>query len=255
MNFATRALLPLLSISLNDEGGDGGSGGGADGAGAGESSSGDGKGSGSSGGEGDAQAEGEKKPDADAKGGAGDDAAKKAAAEQLGALTKSYEGFKLKMPEPLKLDEATASSFTKAAIEAGVKPEQFQKLADVFAGSELGRLKTIAEGLKKEIAEQDRLVRADKELAGEDGKQLDATAALARKTMQKFATPKLRELLRTTRLETHPEMLRLMARVGRGLAEDKTDDVRESGGKKELSAKEKLKARYSNSPELFNTDS
>lgn len=252
------ALSSLLSINLN-EGDGGGSGGGEGGADEG-GSSGDGKGAGSSGAEGDKKAP--PPPPAD------DAAAKAAAAEadkafntklearvksEREALPKAYESWKPKLPDGMPFDEKGFGDFRKEFIEAGLKPEQAQKFIDVFANAELGRLKQIAERLKAETAAWDKTVRADKELAGEDGKQLDATAALARKAMGKFATPAFRELLKSSRLETHPEMLRVMARAGRLLAEDKTDGVREGGGKKELTPKQKLAARYDHptSKELF----
>jgi hypothetical protein len=241
MNFATRALLPLLSISLNDEaaGSGGGGEGGAEGGGGAEGSGGDGKGAGSSGGEG----EGEKPPPP-----AGDDAAKKAQTEQAAKataeLTKSYEAWKPTLPKELPFDEKGFGDFRKAFIELGLKPEQAQKLVDTFAGAELGRLKAVAKGLVDERTGWDKTVRADKELAGEKGELLEQTAAAGRKAMQKFATPEFRKLLKSTGLEAHPEMLRFAARIGKGLAEDKTDGAREGGGKKDLTPKQKLAARY-----------
>jgi hypothetical protein len=254
MNFATRALLPLLSISLND-GETGGSGGGAGEGGAGDGgSSGDGKGAASNDAGGKAEAEG-----ADKAGAAGDDAAKKAASDAASKataeLSKSYESWKPTLPKDMPFDEKGFGDFRKAFIEAGLKPEGAQKLVDAFATAELGRLKQVAEGLKAERTGWDTKVRGDKELAGEDGKQLEQTAAAGRKAMQKFATPEFRKLLADTGLEAHPEMLRLMSRIGKGLAEDKTDTARSSGGgKKDPSPKDKLKARYDHpsSAELFN---
>lgn len=245
MNFATRALLPLLSISVNDadpaDGSGGGDGGTAD----------DGKG-GADGGE---QADGKKAADASAGDGKGadaeaakkaaaDTAAKDAATKATAELTKSYESWKPTLPKDMPFDEKGFGDFRKTFIGLGLKPEQSQKLVDAFANAELGRLKAVAEGLQAEQVKLDKAVRADKELAGEDGKLLEQTAALARKAMNKFATPELRALLNDSRLATHPEMLRLMSRVGKGLAEDKTDGAREGGGKREPTAKDRNRARY-----------
>lgn len=253
MNFATRALLPLLSINLNEGADESGSGGG-EGGGADGGSSGDGKGADSS-----KADEGEKKPPP-----ADDPAAKAAAAEADKAFNtkleaklkteresnaKAYESWKPTLPKDMPFDEKGFGDFRKAFIEAGIKPESAQKLVDAFAGAELGRLKQIAEGLKAERVEWDKTVRADKELAGEGtqaerDKALEATAAAGRKAMLKHATPGFRKLLKDTGLESHPEMLRFAARVGKGLAEDKTDGAREGGGKRDASPKERLKARY-----------
>lgn len=246
MNFATRALLPLLTISLNE--GEGGGSGGGDGA---DGSSGDGKGADSNDGK---AGDGDAAKAAAAKAGT-DDAAKKTAADvaakATAELSKSYESWKPTLPKDMPFDEKGFGDFRKAFIEAGLKPEQAQKLVDTFAGAELGRLKQIAEGLKNDQLEQDKLVRADKELAGEKGELLEQTAALGRKAMLKFATPGFRKLLNDSGLAAHPEMLRVMSRVGKTLGEDSTDGAREGGGKKELTAKQKLAARYPNSKEMF----
>lgn len=253
MNFAARLLLPLLTINLN-EGGEapagGGGGGGGGGAGEGDSSA-DGKGGTSSEGEG----EGEADAAAAGKGGKGGedkDAAKQAAAKQLEELTKSYKDFKLKLPEQLKLADADHGNFVKAALEAGVKPDQLQKLADVFAGAEMGRLKAVAAELKREEEGWSTALKSDKELAGENGEKLEATKAAATRAMNKLATPKFRQLLEQSRLAKHPEMIRIMARAGAGMAEDSTSSSKAGNKGAEKTPAQKAKSRWPNSPELHN---
>jgi hypothetical protein len=247
---ALRALLPLLSISLNEDAGGapppaGGGGEVPDG----DGSSGEGSGANSSG-----------QPDKDAAGAGGsgsDDAAKKAAADALAALTKSYDTWKPTLPKDMPFDEKGFGDFRKLFIEAGVKPEVAQKFVDAFAGAELGRLRQVAAGLKAEEAEWVKAIESDKELAGEGTPEQrrafieGTTMANAAKAMQKLATPGFRELLKKSRLERHPEMIRTMARIGAGMAEDTTAGSKTAGKGPDATPEQRLKSRYPNSKEMF----
>lgn len=253
MNFAARHLLPLLTIDLTEGGEAGGSGGGDGGAGGagGEgadgkaASSGDGKGDSSSG---DAAAAAA----AAAKGGAaGDDAkAAEAAKAATAELTKSYEKWEPKLPKGIPFDAKGFGDFRQAFIEAGLKPEQSQKLVDVFAKAELGRLQKVAAELQKESAGWADSLKSDMELAGKNGEKLDATTKAATRAMQKLATPAFRALLKSSGLQSHPEMIRIMARAGAGMAEDSTGSSKAAGKGAEKSPAEKAKSRWPNSPEL-----
>ena len=50
--------------------------------------------------------------------------------------------------------------------------------------------------------------------------------ATARRAIERFGTPALRQLLNETGLGNHPEMVRLAVRVGRALAEDSVAGAR-----------------------------
>lgn len=252
MNIALRHLLPLLTISLNEggtEGGGGGGGGEGEGGGegaAGEGSSGDGKGAGSN---------APPPPTDDDKAFTTKLEAKLKGERETNA--KAFEAWKPKLPENMPFDEKGFGDYRKLFIEAGLKPEQAQKFVDAFAGAELGRLKTVAEGLKAEEATWSKTLLSDKELAGE-GSDAERKAHLEGKTMpaaaramNKLATKEFREVLRKSGLERHPEMIRLMARAGAGITEDTTSGSRSSGKGPEPTAKQKLQARYPNSKEMF----
>lgn len=243
LNFALRKLFPLLSISLTDtdvdttsSGGDGGT---ADtGTEADTGAQADGKAAADAT---DADAKAETKTDTKAP----DTKAKPdPKVEAAAALSKSYEGWKPKLPEGLPFNEKEFGDFSKTFIEQGIKPEQAQVLVDTFAKAELARLHSVAESIKAEQKAWDLKVRNDKELAGEDGKGLDVTARAGRAAMQKFATPELRSLLDSSGLSGHPEMLRLMSRVGKTLKEDSTATSTTAGSGKQLTERQKLAARY-----------
>lgn len=234
-NFALRKLLPLLSIGLNDTDVDTSASGGGEGVDGGTDAADTGKQA-----EGKTAADGTdaKAPDAKAK-------PPDAKADPAAALAKSYEGWQPKVPEGLPVDAKAFGEFQKLFIAEGIEPAKAQKLVDAFAKGELARMQEVASTIKAEQASWERAVRADKELAGEDGKQLEQSLVAGRRAMQKWATPELRALLKSSGLEAHPEMIRLMARAGATLKEDSTATSTTAGaGSKSLTPQQKLKARY-----------
>lgn len=255
MNFAARHLLPLLSIDLNDAGEGGGSGGGGgeaggDGGEGGAAKGAPGDGKAGQGGEGagtadDKQAKG-KEPGADTA------AAEKAAKEARATLGKSYEKWEPKLPKGMPFDAQAFGDFREAFVEAGLKPEQAQKLVDVFAKGELGRMQAVAAELKREEEGWSTALKNDKELAGENGDKLEASKAAATRAMNKLATPAFRKLLEQSRLARHPEMIRIMARAGAGMAEDSTSSSKGGSKSADKSPAQKAKSRWPNSPELHN---
>ncbi len=60
--------------------------------------------------------------------------------------------------------------------------------------------------------------KADPELGGD---KFDANLAVAKKAMDRFATPEFKAYLNETGLGNHPEMLRMLFKTGQAISEDK----------------------------------
>jgi hypothetical protein len=60
-------------------------------------------------------------------------------------------------------------------------------------------------------------LKADKEFGGDN---LPATTTACKKVMDQFATPALREYLDASGLGNHPELVKFVANIGKGLSED-----------------------------------
>lgn len=116
-------------------------------------------------------------------------------------------------PEGVTLDPAAVEVFTPVAKELGFTQEQAQRVVDVYAQLRQQEAEaTVA--LRDQWARQ---VVADKELGG--AKMVQQVEA-ANKVLKQFGTPGLNEVLQATGLCNHPEMVRLLARVGAEFADD-----------------------------------
>lgn len=113
-----------------------------------------------------------------------------------------------------ELDPEAVSAFVATAKDLGIPQDTAQKLLDrlapVFVEREYARLDAAR-------TEWETQARADKEFGGD---ALDANLAVAKKALDTFGTPELREMLRLSGVGSHPEVIRLFYRVGRALAED-----------------------------------
>lgn len=132
----------------------------------------------------------------------------------------AYEPFK--MPEGYAVDEQLLGEFTPVLKELNLTQEAAQKVMD-FAPKLIER--TVAEtqaavldqvGLK-DHATWAASAKADKEFGGE---QFAANLATAKKAIDAFGTPELRDVLRKTGLGNHPEFLRAFYRAGKAISED-----------------------------------
>lgn len=122
----------------------------------------------------------------------------------------SYE---FKMPEGVELDKALADEFTPLAKEAGLKPEQAQKMVDLYAKAQQKQAEAYAEAQAKWVDE----VKGDKEIGGE---KLPETLANAKRALDFIGDPALKELLNSTGFGNHPVLVRAFNKIGKQLAPD-----------------------------------
>lgn len=124
-----------------------------------------------------------------------------------------YEDFTA--PEGAELDTEIMAGFGEIAKELNMNQESAQKVIDKMAPIMAARQAAQMEQLRTTWHEQST---ADKEFGGD---KLQESTALAAKAMSQFATPELKEVLNATGLGNHPEIVRMMVRVGKALSEDK----------------------------------
>lgn len=179
------------------------------------------------------------------KGATGDDAAGKTGAD-----------IELKLPDGVQPDETLLKSYKETLKKHGVKGEAAQAIFDLYLGTQKQAAEKSA-ATQKAAQEQDdkawaerqagwkQSARSDKEFGGE---KYDANVAIAKKAVVRFSSPGLKELLDATGLGDHPEFIRLMYRVGKGLAEDTISGSQGSGGNGVPTYEEYLRANY---PTMF----
>jgi hypothetical protein len=127
------------------------------------------------------------------------------------AVPESYE---FKMPDGVELDQAAADDFTVIAKELKLTQEQAQKIADIGAAQAQRQREAHATMVESWV----ETVKTDKEIGGD---KLQENLAVARKALDAFGTPELRDVLNATGLGNHPEIIKAFYKAGKAISEDK----------------------------------
>lgn len=130
-----------------------------------------------------------------------------------GQSTKAPESYEFQMPEGVELDTAAADEFKGIAKEYGLSQEQAQKVADIGAKM----VQRQAEAHQAQVQAWVDAVKTDKEIGGE---KLSENLAVARKTIDTFGSPELKEVLNQTGLGNHPEIVKLAYKIGKAISDD-----------------------------------
>jgi hypothetical protein len=143
--------------------------------------------------------------------------AESAKSNDTGKPTGAPEKYEFKLPEGVKLEGDQLAAIEKFARELNLSQEQAQKLVDrdiQTRADATAELLTKGEALAKQWEAE---TRSDKEIGGE---ALPANLAVAKKALDAFGTPKLREYLNETGLGNNPEVVKLFVRIGKAISED-----------------------------------
>jgi hypothetical protein len=133
--------------------------------------------------------------------------------KEAGAPEK-YEDFKL--PEGMKADPAVMGEFQSSPRTRTCRRKlrrswwTWARDAGRQRRTDEGRIEAQGEAWGKEAL-------ADKEFGGE---KFEENLAVAKKGLDQFATPELKNLLVQTKLGNHPEVLRAFFRAGQAISED-----------------------------------
>lgn len=153
-----------------------------------------------------------------------------AAAAATAAVTAAAEGAKPKegekpvgapekyefvAPEGVTLDADLMPDFESFARELNLPQDKAQKLVDMGAKIVQKQQEAVL-AMGNQWAET---AKTDKEFGGD---KLTESMIVAKRTLDTYGTPELRDLLNHSRMGNHPEMIRLFFRVGATLTEDKT---------------------------------
>lgn len=122
----------------------------------------------------------------------------------------SYE---FTLPEGMEADEKATEEFVAIAKELKLPKEAAQKVVDLAIKRETARAEAFAETVKG----WEESVKSDKELGGD---KLPETLATCRKAID-LGPPELRDLLSSTKMGSHPAVVKWAYAVGKALSEDK----------------------------------
>ena len=124
------------------------------------------------------------------------------------------EKYEFSAPEGTAYNENVVTAFSEAARELDLNQESAQKILEKIAPA-------LHDRQMQQIEEtQNGWAQASKSDAEFGGDKLNENLAVAKKAIDKFGTPELSQLLNDSKLGNHPEIIRLMVRVGKLISED-----------------------------------
>lgn len=116
--------------------------------------------------------------------------------------------FELKLPEGVEVDAELLGALQKTAKDA----DHAQQLVDVYLQVQQREREEFTTAFQKQQEQWVEEIKADKEV--------ETLLLSARKAMDRFASPELREFLDVSGLGNHPLMVRFVAAVGQAMSED-----------------------------------
>lgn len=120
------------------------------------------------------------------------------------------------LPEGIEIDQDLFSSVKEIAAKHNLPKEAVQELVDGYSK----RITDADNTLKDQWSEIEqgwiKSAKTDKEIGGE---KFEANLSKAKKAIDTFGTPALKEALDQTRLGNHPELIRMMVKIGEKISE------------------------------------
>lgn len=124
------------------------------------------------------------------------------------------EDYTFTMPDGVELDSAAADEFKAIAKELKLDQASAQKVADV--GAKMAQRQV--EQHTKLVETWVEQVKVDKEIGGD---KLQENLAVAKRALETFGTPELRDVLNMSGLGNHPEVIRAFYKAGKAISEDR----------------------------------
>ena len=112
------------------------------------------------------------------------------------------EKYEFKAPEGVELDSVAADEFSALAKDLKLTADQAQGVVDIAVKMQQRQAESVAATVK-EWGDQSK---ADKEFGGDN---LDANLAIAKKAVDTFGSDAFKQLLSSSGLGNHPEVIRL----------------------------------------------
>jgi hypothetical protein len=122
--------------------------------------------------------------------------------------------YEFRAPEGKEYDSQLIGAYSEGAKKAGLTQEKAQQLLETMAPILATRQQEQITAVQQGWIEA---AKSDKEFGGD---KFQENLGVAKKALEQFGSPELRTLLDQTSLGSHPEVIRLLVKAGKALAED-----------------------------------
>lgn len=123
------------------------------------------------------------------------------------------ESYDFEMPDGVAIDTEASDEFSSIAKELKLSKEEAQKVADV--GVKMAQRQ--AEAHQKLVSSWIDSVKTDKEIGGD---ALNENLATARKAIDTFGSPELKDLFNQWGIGNHPEVVKFAVKIGKAISDD-----------------------------------
>ena len=150
----------------------------------------------------------------------------------------------VKLPEGTEIDPAMLDGYKAIAKDLGLDSEKASKMATWYAEQQAVARKALEGQVQAQSDKWMQELKADKEIGGA---QFPVSTAQARAAILRFGGPDAVAFFNHPAVGNHPVLFKMMANVGKAMAEDVSSVKAQPGGQVGLSEKEKLRLRYDKS--------
>jgi hypothetical protein len=137
-------------------------------------------------------------------------------------------------PEGMEINQELLNDVTPIMQEAGLTQEQAQKMVSAYASHVEGQNQGQIEAHNAQVKQWGEELKADKEIGGDN---YEENMAVARQAVEKFGSEEFVKFLDQTGLGNHPEMGRLLVKVGKLTQEDSPGNSGAGAGEEQDIAK------------------
>jgi hypothetical protein len=123
------------------------------------------------------------------------------------------EKYEIKLPEHSQLSQQLLEKTAADARERGLSNAEAQDLLNERSGAVSAYINEANAAMSGWLEQ----AKADEEIGGDN---FEKSVHLGNQALEKFASPELQELLHTSKLGNHPEVIRFMRKIGEAMADD-----------------------------------
>lgn len=124
------------------------------------------------------------------------------------------ETYEFKAPEGKNFDNEIIKTYSEVARELNLSQKSAQRMLDQLGPKIAERQLASLDSLKQSWIDSSK---TDKEFGGES---MQTNLSVAKKALDAFGTPELRNVLNESGLGNHPEIIRFFYRAGKSISED-----------------------------------
>lgn len=136
--------------------------------------------------------------------------------------TQQVADIEIKVPEGVQVDEDLMGKFKPLAKEIGLDSAKAQKMLDLYIEAQKDTSSKIEAAWNETKEGWRESIKKDAELGGA---KFNETVSIARKAIEKFGGPGLKQALNELGIGNHPEIVRFAYKVGKAISEDSVAGV------------------------------